>query len=394
MEFRKEQKKRMSVFMALVLLFCVTGVQWNGGGKKAEAKQSVTVSTNLSTKIEVVMASGAGSIKSCKDGGSSAFLGWLKIHVVLDKYNGPVPKAGVTVIPVRYYNKKGKLLLEALEGNRTGAFVVDSTDSETKAGNYAGDLWVIKEALDGELITSITKIVIGDPYVETPTETPMPTPTPIPTPSSGQAAEGMEKTPSPQESEKPDIVPAEPEQTKKPEASAKPAQKGTQSISLSSNIKKTLGDVAFEISPAGEIHSYLKFKSSDAKVASVTSYGFFAIVKLNGAGKTKITIEAPETEEYKGAKKTVTLKVVLRQPKLTVKVKKGVMTIKWSKVDGADKYQVSVTQQGVKTTTLPLTTKTKVSNTITKGRKYIIKVRAMDKKKKFPSAWSKKTIKA
>ncbi|MBR1741495.1 MAG: hypothetical protein IJ733_06415, partial [Lachnospiraceae bacterium] len=80
-------------------------------------------------------------------------------------------------------------------------------------------------------------------------------------------------------------------------------------------------------------------------------------------------------------------------PKLKVTVKKGMMTIQWSKVTCASKYQVSVTQHGVKTTTLPLTKKTKISNTVTSGKKYTVKVRAMDSKKKFPSAWSKKTVK-
>ena len=61
---------------------------------------------------------------------------------------------------------------------------------------------------------------------------------------------------------------------------------------------------------------------------------------------------------------------------------------------GAARYKVVVTQHGVKTTTLPLTKKTKLSNTITKGKKYTIKVQAIASNKKYSSAWSTKTVMA
>ena len=135
----------------------------------------------------------------------------------------------------------------------------------------------------------------------TATPTPTPRPTATPTPTSRVTATPRPTatpTPTPRPTATPTPTPrptATPTPTPRPTAT--PVQKGAQSIILSSSIKKTYGSSGFSISPAGEIHSYLQFKSSNTKVASVFSYGFFAEVKINGTGETKITITAPETEE-------------------------------------------------------------------------------------------------
>ena len=167
-----------------------------------------------------------------------------------------------------------------------------------------------------------------------------------------------------------------------------------QSINVSSSMTKTLGSGSFNIIPTGNIFTYLSFKSSNTSVANVTSFGSYGRVDMKKPGQTKITISAPATSEYKAASKTVTVKVVCSKPKVKVKVKNGRMTISWNKVKGAAKYKVSITQHGVKTTTLPLTSKRKISNIVKKGKKYTIKVKALDSTKKYGSAWAKKTVKS
>ncbi len=171
-------------------------------------------------------------------------------------------------------------------------------------------------------------------------------------------------------------------------------EKKSQRIKVSSEYKKTLEDTGFKLKPSGNIHTSLKFKSSNKKIATVKSYGSYGIVKLLKPGTVKITITAPETEEYESAKKTVTLKISLGKPKLKVSVKDGRMEIQWNKVKGAEKYQVNVIQHGVKTTMLQPMKETKISNAVTKGKKYTIQVRAIDSTKKYMSGWSKKTVRA
>ena len=576
MRFTMEQRRRNSVLMALVLLFCLTGLPWNNVEKIAEAK-SVTVQTDIG-KIEVEMSASAGEIKSCTDNGSSSFLGWLKLNVVLSEcylYTKEGQLVVNDIVPVKYYDSKGKLLYSALDAFSTGGLRVTYN---SKTGEYTGNITMIKEALDGEGISSITKIVLGDGSAETPMPTATPTATPTARPTATPTArptatptarptatptarptatptarptatptatpgknlwdgvvvvvpatvdsssdtrakiinysfkeglwsgsyrcevtftivqkgswdsfrsdallydqsgnllnrrngtdgffmtskvsvggtytedftiqselagkvkkivfqenwakiedwlDGVTPTATPRPTAMPTATPrvtatprptatptakptatprvtATPRPTATPTATprptATPAQKGKQSIEYDSAVKKTFGTGSFYIIPRGSFYSALQFKSSKGKVASVASEGSSAAkVTIKGLGTTKITITAPETDGYQSAKKTVTLKVVLKKPKLKVKIKKGVMTLRWGKVKGADKYEVSVEQHGVKTTTLPLTKKTKLSNTITKGKKYTIKVRAIDKSKKYPSAWSKKTLTA
>ncbi len=158
------------------------------------------------------------------------------------------------------------------------------------------------------------------------------------------------------------------------------------------NMKKTLGGKSVKLSVGGSYYTSLSFKSSDTKVAAVTGHGSYATIKLKKVGKVKITITAPETAQYKKAEKTITLKIVLAAPKLNVTVKGGIMTVSWNKVKGAAQYRLSVVQHGVRSTGM-YTKKRILANGITKGKKYTVKVKALDSKKKFTSGWAKKTVK-
>ncbi len=317
-----------------------------------------------------------------------------------------------------FYDKDGKLLNK--KGGTDGFF---GADNVVQGGSYKDDIRIS----DKNLVSSIKKIVfqekwysVGDWIDGKATASPSPTPAPTVKPTAlptvkptvsptarptvsptvrPTASPTVRPTASPtvRPTASPTVRPtASPTPTPvvTPVPNQTPVEKTAQSISISSSMKKTLGQTAFKIRPSGEIYTFLSFKSSNNSVASVKSYGSFGMVELHKAGKVKITIEAPETNKYKAAKKTVTLKICLGKPKVKVSVKKGRMTIQWNKVKGAEKYQVSVTQHGVKTTILPLMKKTKISNTVTKGKKYTVKVRALDSTKKYPGAWSKKTVKA
>ncbi len=167
-----------------------------------------------------------------------------------------------------------------------------------------------------------------------------------------------------------------------------------QTVHVPASMKKVVGDGSFYLYPSGDFYTMLNVTSSNKKVATVTSYGSYVKVSLKKAGTTKITVTAPDTSQYYGASATLTLKVGIGKPKLKVKIKGSRMTIQWGKVKGASKYKVSIQQHGVKTTILPLTKKTKLSNTIRKKKKYTIKVQAIDSTKKYKSAWAKKTVKS
>ena len=120
-----------------------------------------------------------------------------------------------------------------------------------------------------------------------------------------------------------------------------------QTIRIASSIKTTLSNAALKLKPSG-IKTKLSFTSGNKKIATVVSKGSYGFVKLHRPGKVKITIEAQETERYQYAAKTIVLNIGLAKPKY--------------------------------------------ASSITLGKTYTVKVRAVDQAKKHYSGWSSKTV--
>ena len=293
--------------------------------------------------------------------------------------------------------------------NQTTADGIFGLIETLKTGvTYSDKLWV-KADIAKEVSTIVFQSTWVDPTTlrsgvsatatPTPKPTVKPTATPTPRPTVRPTATPTPKptvmptaTPTPRPTVKPTETPAA---TTPSQEDSSEVVKKAQKIVLPSTIKKTLStNSTFNLIPSGTIVSDLIFQSSNKKIATVKSQGSRGVVELKKPGTVKITVTAPAASGYKAAKKVVTIKVSLAKPNLKVSVQNGSMTIQWKKVKGASKYQVSVTQHGVRTTILPLMKGTKISNTITRGKKYTVKVRAVDSTKKYKSAWSKKTIKA
>ena len=125
----------------------------------------------------------------------------------------------------------------------------------------------------------------------------------------------------------------------------------------------------------------LSFKSSNTKIATVSKSGK---VTIKGVGKCKITVTAAESSEYMKAVKRVTVKGILAKPSIKAKARSGnKVRITWSKVDGADGYELYVRQQEQKKYKKVLRKKARVKGVmhrgLTAGRKYSYKVRAFKK---------------
>lgn len=112
-------------------------------------------------------------------------------------------------------------------------------------------------------------------------------------------------------------------------------RKADQAISAQ-NMVKTYGAKAFSLKASAK--TKLTYKSGSSKIASISPQG---MVSLKNPGKTTITLTASETPQYKKAVRTIRLQVKLKKPKLKVRsVDKRKIRLTWSKVPGADKYQV------------------------------------------------------
>ena len=79
------------------------------------------------------------------------------------------------------------------------------------------------------------------------------------------------------------------------------------------------------------------FKSSAPEIVSVGQTGKMRFLK---PGKATITVTAHETHQYLGATKKVTVRSKLKTPTLKTRVSSGKVKITWSKVPGADQYQL------------------------------------------------------
>ena len=126
---------------------------------------------------------------------------------------------------------------------------------------------------------------------------------------------------------------------------------------------------------------------------SVSAAGKVTIEK-NWTGKATITVKSPATSTHKAAaSKSVVVKVKagkLATPKV-VNVKTRKLEISWSKMAGADKYQVRYKRVAAKKWTAKNLAGTKATWTtgkLARGKTYRVQVRAYDKETKTWGAWS------
>ena len=116
--------------------------------------------------------------------------------------------------------------------------------------------------------------------------------------------------------------------------------KAAQSISVSSVTKTYGANKTFTLrAKLTKGNGKLSYHSEDTSVATVSSGG---VVTIKGIGKTKITVKATETMEYKPASKSVTIKIRPKTTKFTVckNVTGQRITMTWEKRAGVTAYQI------------------------------------------------------
>ena len=185
----------------------------------------------------------------------------------------------------------------------------------------------------------------------------------------------------------------QPEKPVTPQKPVEPVAKKVTEITAK-NFTKTYGNKPFSLEAKATSGGKLSYKSSDTKIATVSSDGR---VTLKGPGKAIITITAAATANYNTASKNVTVTV---KPKKTVglKVKKGKnrMTVSWKRDKKATGYQITYAQnkkfkKGKKNITISKNKTVKRTIKKLKARKtYYVKVRAYKKvgKTKIYGAYS------
>lgn len=95
-----------------------------------------------------------------------------------------------------------------------------------------------------------------------------------------------------------------------------PAEKKSQTVKAAhTSYSKKYGDKAFSL--GAKASTALSYKTSNSKVATVDKYGK---VTIKGVGTAKITVTAKETDTYKKAVKTITVKVAKGTPTVTANV--------------------------------------------------------------------------
>jgi hypothetical protein len=159
-----------------------------------------------------------------------------------------------------------------------------------------------------------------------------------------------------------------------------PAVKKAAKITTSQSVyKKTYKQKAFTLGVKRTGNGKLTYKTSNAKVASVSAGG---VVTIKGAGTAKITIQSAETSSYQAAAKTVTVKVGKAKQPMKVKVTKKTCSAKKLKKKAA-KFSLGVSKAAGKVTYKSSSKNVKVSSkgvvTVKKGtkkKKYTITVKA------------------
>ena len=169
--------------------------------------------------------------------------------------------------------------------------------------------------------------------------------------------------------------------------------KATQKIGVkATSYTKTMGNKSFSVKATGK--GKITYITGNRKVVTVSNTG---LVKIVGAGKTKITIKAAGNSNYKSATKTVYITVKPKVPAKvstpkTARISNGKVKISWKKVSGATGYQISKST-GKSGTSIVATCNSKTVNktvTAAKGKVYYYKVRAYTKINGVTSygAWS------
>ena len=146
---------------------------------------------------------------------------------------------------------------------------------------------------------------------------------------------------------------------------------------------KTYGSKPFKLGAKTNGNGKLTYKSSNTKVAAVSSAGK---VTLKGTGKATITITAAATDTYKAATKKITITV---KPKkvagLKLKAAKKKMTVTWKRDTKATGYQVTYalnskfTKSKKNVTISKNKTTKKVIKKLKSGKTYYVKIRAYKK---------------
>lgn len=126
--------------------------------------------------------------------------------------------------------------------------------------------------------------------------------------------------------------------------------------------------------------SKLSYKSSNQTVATVNAST--GKVAMRGIGTTTITVTAPATLNYKAASYKVTVKVnpVKVALKSVTSTKSGTMTVKWSQNTKVSAYQIQYSTNSNFSNMKKINVKgdstlTKTINSLTRGKKYYVRVR-------------------
>lgn len=162
--------------------------------------------------------------------------------------------------------------------------------------------------------------------------------------------------------------------------------KQKQSIKASSFVKN-YGNKDFPLKAKTNGNGKLIYKSSNKKVATVSSKGK---VTIKGCGKTTITIKASETSTYKSVTKKIT--VIVKPSKLKIKTFKGnkkALKIYYKMQSNADGYQCIYSRGNKKITTTSKKNYVTLKN-LSKGH-WLAKLRAYKKisGKKFYGSYGK-----
>ncbi len=173
-------------------------------------------------------------------------------------------------------------------------------------------------------------------------------------------------------------------------------EKQEQIITVIKSWTKTYGNKAFNLNAKSNGDGVLTYQSSNTKVVKVNSKGK---VTIKGTGKATITIEAPETEQYKAVTQKVTITVKPKQAsiKKLSSPKKKTLKLTWKKDSKASGYQIVIaTDKKFKKNKKVITVKSykTVSKTITKlksKKTYYVKIRSFKTsgKTKIYSTYSK-----
>lgn len=174
--------------------------------------------------------------------------------------------------------------------------------------------------------------------------------------------------------------------------------KAAQSISVSSVTKTYGANKTFTLrAKLTKGNGKLSYHSEDTSVATVSSGG---VVTIKGIGKTKITVKATETMEYKPASKSVTIKIRPKTTKFTVckNVTGQGISMTWEKRAGVAAYQIQYGTDAQfasakKIKILP----PKLTKTITgleKNETYYVRIRTYKSVNgtNFCSTWSEPTV--